>query len=272
MNSPAGRTHSRPLIALLLTGIISTGCISEEREQVIGDSLAAEVNPHLPIVDDPLLNEYVQAVGERIGEVSARPGLRYTFYIINTDGVNAFALPGGHIYLTRGLIERTDGAEFAGALAHEIGHVAARHGVRKLQRELRTESLVNLLYTTIFGAEPRILRDNSLQAVGSFWSMRHSRNDEHEADQLAVEYMNAAGVDPRGMVSLLEMLLTEEETGEPGQSVDWFSTHPLTRKRITAAKATISQLKPDSLPGPALDLSGFPFFRALVIRGRNPSY
>lgn len=117
--------------------------------------MAADVNPHLPILDDPLLNAYVHAVGLQLAAASSRPDLEYRFYIVNTPAVNAFALPGGHIYLTAGLIERTrDGEEFAGILAHEIGHVAARHGVQRLQRELRTESLVNVLYATILGGEP----------------------------------------------------------------------------------------------------------------------
>jgi len=266
------RCRGRAGATLLGVALLFTGCISEEREQAIGDQLAAEVNPHLPIVDDPLINAYVQTVGARIGAVSARPDLEYTFYIVETDAVNAFALPGGHIYLTRGLIEKTDGgAEFAGILAHEIGHVAARHGVRRLQRELRTESLVNLLYTTIFGGEPRILRESSLRMAGTVWSMSHSRRDEREADRLAVEYLNASGIDPQGMVSLLEMLLREEQAGGTGDAIDWFSTHPLTTRRIDAARATVEHLVPSDGNGPRLDMSGFPIFRALLLsRNHKP--
>lgn len=268
----SARRGGRAVIALVGAALLLTGCISEDREQRIGDRLAAEVNPHLVIVDDPLLNAYVQAVGARIAAVSARPDLVYSFYIVDTSAVNAFALPGGHIYLTRGLIERTDGGtEFAGILAHEIGHVAARHGVRKLQRELRTESLVNLLYTTIFGGEPRILRESSVRMVGTVWSMSHSRSDEREADRLAVEYLNASGVDPRGMISLLEMLLEEERNSGSGTTVDWFSTHPLTARRIEAARATVDHLAPADRVGPGLDMSGFPLFRALLLsRNHQP--
>ena len=103
--------------------------------------MAAQVTQQLPLVEDPLLNAYVRRLGLLLAGESERPGLEYEFYIINSAMVNAFALPGGHIYLTRGLIERTEnGAELAGVLAHEIGHVAARHGIQKLERHLRTGS------------------------------------------------------------------------------------------------------------------------------------
>src|SRR5690606_18559669 len=140
----------------------------------------------------------------------ARPELEYHFYLIDSPVVNAFALPGGHIYLTRGLIERTrSGAEFAGVLAHEIGHIAARHGVQKLQRYLRTGSLVNVLYETLLGGEPELLRENSLQLATCVWSARHSRQDERDADRLAVHYLARSGVDPHAVLSLLETLMRE---------------------------------------------------------------
>ena len=206
----------------------------------IGDSIASQVNPHLGIIDDPLLNGYVYAVGDRLAAVSERPDIDYRFYIVDTDMANAFALPGGHIYLTRGLIDRTrDGDEFAGVLAHEIAHVAARHGVQKLQRHLRTGSLVNVLYNMILGGEPELLRENSLQLTNVVWSASHSRRDEKEADRLAVRYLLRTGADPRGVVTLLETLLAEEQLDPTTQSEGLetlFSTHPLTESRIADAR------------------------------------
>lgn len=249
--------------------VLVTGCISEEREQEIGEVMAEEVNPHLPLIDDPLLTAYIHAVGTRIGEVSRRPDLDYRFYLVNTDAVNAFALPGGHIYLTRGLIERIEnGAEFAGVLAHEIGHVAARHGVQRLERELRTGSLVSVLYNTILGGEPAILRQNSLQMANLVWAARHSRRDEKEADRLAIDYLNRTGVDPRGIVTLLETLLEEEEREGGGMPVDWFSTHPLTSSRIEDAERSIARLEEAVPAAEELDLEAFSAFRSLVVQWR----
>ena len=128
------------------------GCVSEQREQEMGDLMAIDINAQLPMVEDPVLNAYVTSLGRALARVSERPGLDYHFYVINSPTVNAFALPGGHNYLTRGLIEQTrSGGELAAALAHEIGHVAARHGVDKMQRQLRTGSLVSVLYNLIMG-------------------------------------------------------------------------------------------------------------------------
>jgi beta-barrel assembly-enhancing protease len=262
------RRAARVAMAVLLAAGMG-GCISEEREQHIGDTMAADVNPHLPIIEDPLLNGYLYGLGRQIGSLSARPDLEYHFYIVNTGTVNAFALPGGHIYLTRGLIERTrDGAEFAGVLAHEIGHVAARHGVQKLQRQLRTGSLVNVLYGAIFGREPELLRDNSLQLANFVWSAQHSRRDEREADRLAVKYLMRSGIDPSGIVTLLETLLEEERLegyGDSGFEVDWFSTHPLTRDRIRDARRNIDRLAADNPPEIQLDVDSFSAFKLLVM-------
>ncbi|MEX2583663.1 MAG: M48 family metallopeptidase, partial [Gemmatimonadota bacterium] len=228
-----------------------------------------EINPHLPLVREPLLNAYVQAVGEKLVEVSERPELDYRFYIINTEVVNAFALPGGHVYLTRGLIQRTEsGEEFAGVLAHEIGHVAARHGVDKLQRELRTGSLVNVLYNTILGGEPELLRENSLQLTNILWSARHSRRDEREADRLAVRYLLRAGAEPDAVVSLLESLLVEEREDSvgPAQLETWFSTHPLTAERIADAEGYIENVADDEEQRTDMDLTAFGAFKSLIER------
>lgn len=263
----------RVLFAVLLL-LLAGGCISDEREREIGDTMASEVNPHLPIIADPLVNAYLYTVGEQIATVSGRPRVDYRFYLVNSDVVNAFALPGGHVYLTRGLIERTDtGAEFAGVLAHEIGHVAARHGVQKLQRHLRTGSLVNVLYNTILGGEPELLRENSLQLANIVWTAGHSREDEREADRLAVQYLLDSNVDPDGIPSLLATLL-EEEDGEDanqfGMLETWLSTHPLTTERIEAAERNIQRLGPDADPEIDLNLDAFPDFRSLVLSKAPP--
>jgi predicted Zn-dependent protease len=256
----------RLALVMLALGPLAA-CISDEREDQIGSTMASEVNPHLPIITDQALNDYVQTIGERIGRVSERPDLEYSFYIVDTDIVNAFALPGGHIYLTRGLISRMDSAsELAGALGHEIGHVAARHGVRKLEREMRTGSVVSVLYNTILGGEPELLRENSLRLADVIWSADHSRRDEEEADRLAVRYLAKAGVDPTGVVTLLEKLLGEEEADSSSFSrlETWFSSHPLTRDRIEGAREAIGRLAADRAA--PIPIDGFEQFRERVVQ------
>jgi beta-barrel assembly-enhancing protease len=174
--------------------------------------------------------------------------------------VNAFALPGGHIYLTRGLIERTDNAsELAGVLAHEIGHVAARHGAQALQRELRTGSVVSMLYQLFFRWEPAILDRDALQIGRRLWFATHSRQAEREADRLAVRYLIQSGIHPEGILSMLEGLL-QEEADEPEPNVEWFSTHPTTDERLRLLQQKVAQLEPE-LPGDlAEDMDSYPAF------------
>ncbi|HYJ80881.1 MAG TPA: M48 family metallopeptidase [Longimicrobiaceae bacterium] len=230
-------------LPLLLVPLLA-GCISEQREKTLGDQIAANVNVRVPLVHDVPLNLYVNELGRLLARHSERPDLEYHFYIVDTDGVNAFALPGGHIYVNRGLIERTRTvSELAGVLAHEIGHVAGRHGAKNLQRQMRTSSMSTLLYQTILGRKP-LLDQQALQLGNQLWVASNSREDEAEADRAAVRYLIATGVDPQGVLSLLDSLLAEERSQPGGVASEWFDTHPHTARRVVAARANIAELLP----------------------------
>lgn len=227
---------------LLLLSLVTAACVSEEREQEMGDLMAIDINAQIPLVEDAILNGFVASVGNALAELSDRPDLNYHFYIINVPLVNAFALPGGHIYLTRGLIEQTgSGTELAAALAHEIGHVAERHGVHKMERQLRTGSMVGMLYNLILGGEPEILQRRSLQLGDALWSARHSRRAEVEADERAIEYLLRAGIDPQAMVDLLTRL-HEVERRDSSVVAGWFASHPMTGERIAQARREIDHV------------------------------
>src|SRR5690606_16631162 len=203
--------------------------------------MAAEVNRQLPLARDPLLNAYLGQLGGTLAEVSGRPAIDYHFYLINSAVVNAFALPGGHIYVTRGLVEHTrNGAELAGVIAHEIGHVAERHGAEKLERYLRTGSLVSTLYNLLPFGEPALLQQNPTRLAGALWSARHSREDEQEADRLAVRYLLHAGYDPEAILTLLRSMLSGENP-QSGRLEAWFSSHPLTASRIEETQREIDR-------------------------------
>lgn len=246
---------------LALAALLLAACVSEAREQAIGDQVAMQINQQVPLVRDVPLTLYVNDLGRLIAKRSGRPDLTYHFYIVDTPGINAFALPGGHVYVNRGLVERTsDVSELAGVLAHEIGHVAARHGAETLQRTMRTQSMAGVMYHLILGREP-LLDQDALNLGSSLWSARHSRADEAEADQLAVQYLVDAGIDPRGMLSLFSSLM-EEERHDPramAAADSWFSTHPATAQRLDATRARIRQV-----------LSSLPAGRTLA--RNNPSY
>jgi predicted Zn-dependent protease len=244
--------------------LVLAGCVSERQEQQIGDRVASQVNAQVPMVHDPALNAYVTTLGLSIARHTDRPNVPYRFYIVDTDQVNAFALPGGHVYVNRGLIERTrTQAELAAVIAHEVAHVAARHGARNLQRQLRTSSLVSVLYEMILGREPAILDQDALNLGGALWSASNSRAEESEADQLAVKYLIRSGVDPRGMVKLLRRLLKEEKEAPQGApQVAWFASHPTTENRVQNTEREIRADLPSPPPALSMDVPSFPAFLA----------
>ncbi|HEU0016518.1 MAG TPA: M48 family metallopeptidase [Longimicrobium sp.] len=257
---PAGRP-TRAAAAAALLPLLLGACISERREQAIGDQIASQVNAQVPLVYDVPLNRYVNELGRLIARHSDRPEARYYFYIVDTGSLNAFALPGGHIYVNRGLIERTSNvSELAGVLAHEIGHVAARHGAENLQRHLRSRSMAGVMYQMVLGREP-LIDAEALELGGMMWSAHHSRADEQEADELAVRYLMATGVDPRGMLSLFSTLWEEEQHLPQGQqAASWFSTHPTTTARMDATRAHIRTLLPQAHGDLARDNKDYPAF------------
>lgn len=255
-----GRRRRRlPVFLCALLAAALSACVGERREVQIGDELATHLNARIPLVEDTALNRYVGSLGQMLASVSERPDLTYHFYIVDSDEVNAFALPGGHIYLDRGLIERTHNvSELSAVLAHEIGHVAARHGAKSLQRQMRTGSLVGILYRTILGREPKILDQEALKLGGAVWSAAHSRADEQEADRLAVDYLIRTGVDPRGMLTFLHGLLAEERAKPgPGGQPEWLSTHPATDARIVKAKEEIDTSLTSPPPPLARDVPSY---------------
>ena len=236
----AGRSPraAAPLLAALALG----GCVNEAREVAIGNQIASQINAQIPLVQDVPLNLYVNDLGRMIAHHSARPDLQYHFYIVDSPALNAFALPGGHIYVNRGLIERTsDISELAGILAHEVGHVAARHGAQNLERQMRTRSMARVMYQLILDREP-MLNQEALEVGSALWNAQNSRAAEQEADRLAVNYLVKSGVDPRGMLSLFSALWEEEQAVPTSESVSWFSTHPGTAARMQATRAQIRAL------------------------------
>jgi beta-barrel assembly-enhancing protease len=260
------RTRARARARLAALALLSLpalgGCVNEARERQLGAQIAANLNARVPLVQDVPLNLYVNDLGQLLARHSERPDLHYHFYIVDTDAVNAFALPGGYVYVDRGLIERTRNvSELSGVLAHEIAHVALRHGAKNLERQMRTSSMSTVLYRTILGRDP-LLDQQALQLGNQLWSAGHSRADETQADSEAVKYMIAAGVDPHGMLSLFGELMVEERRDPRGENVEWFSTHPNTARRLAATEHTIANLMPRPAPRLARDNASYPLFLA----------
>src|SRR6266404_3992581 len=217
------------------TGIISKMSMSLEKEVAMGRQLAAEVDRQAKFVDDPIITEYVNRVAQNL-VLHSDAKIPFTVKVIDSDEVNAFALPGGFFYVNKGLLLAADNeAEVAGVMAHEIGHVAARHAVENQTKANLLEYLA--LGGSIFlGGIPGMIYQNTagLGLMGMF--MKFSRSAEEEADKLGVQYMYAAGYDPSAMATMFEKLEAKNKK-KPGLIAKAFATHPAPPERRAAALA-----------------------------------
>ena len=237
----------RSCTGLLMVLFVSACAVSTQREIEIGAQYSAQINRQLPIVTDATVQRTINLIGNDIARHGHR-GLTYKFFVVDAKQVNAFALPGGYVYVNRGLIERTDNfSELAGVLAHEIGHVEERHGAEQMERAQKTNVGLNLAYI-LLGRSPGGLERAAVNLGGGLYFASHSREAEREADQGAVPLLVAARIEPNGLVTLFEKLLAEQKRS-PGTVEQWFATHPTTQDRIDAARAEVQQLSPEQRRG-----------------------
>jgi len=214
--------------------------MSEQRELEIGEREAEQVKQEMGIVADPALHSYVDALGQRLASASPRRELRYDFQVVNMPEPNAFALPGGHIYVSRGLLAiANDEDELANVIGHEVGHVAARHAASRETRALGVgilAALGSLAAGALGGGTAAQVVGQLGQVAGAGLIASYSRDQEREADLLGQRYAAAAGFDPRGMPGLLRTLEAEVslETGGPRRP-SFFDSHPATPERVSDA-------------------------------------
>jgi len=220
----------------------SINFFSLEKEIQMGRQLAAEIERQVKLLNDPTINEYVNRVGQNIVRNSDAK-VPFTIKVVESDEINAFALPGGFFYVNSGLILAADDeSELAAVMAHEIAHVAARHGTKQASKaELVNFASIPLIF--MGGVGGFALR----QAAGFLIPMQFlqfSRSDEAEADYLGLQYLYKTGYDPGAMVSFFEKLQAKE-SARPGSVSKMFSTHPPTGDRIEMSKKNIEQILPD---------------------------
>ena len=220
----------------------SINFISLDKEIQMGRQLAAEIERQVKLIEDPTINEYVNRVGQNLVRNSDAK-VPFTIKVVESDEINAFALPGGFFYVNTGLILAADDeSELAGVMAHEIAHVAARHGTEQASKaELINFASIPLIF--MGGVGGFALR----QAAGFLIPMQFlqfSRKDEAEADYLGLQYLYKTGYDPGAAVSFFEKLQAKE-SAKPGTVSKMFSTHPPTGERIEMSKKNIEIVLPD---------------------------
>ena len=220
-------------------GLISWMAGGLEKEVALGRYLAAEVDREAKFVEDPIITEYVNRVGQNI-VLHSDAKVPFTIKVIDSDEVNAFALPGGFFYVNKGLILAADNeAELAGVMAHEIAHVAARHAVENQAKATLTEYGL-LAGSIVFGGIPGMIINNVGPLAAILGFMRFSRGAESEADKLGVQYLYAAGYDPNALATMFEKLAAKNQK-KPGFISKAFSSHPQPPERRAASLTLVSR-------------------------------
>jgi predicted Zn-dependent protease len=251
----------RILIGTAITCSLVACGISQQQEVQMGQEYAQQINAQLPIVRDPELNRYVNVLGDSIARLTSRRDLDWQFFIVDAKEVNAFAVPGGFVYVNRGLIERADQMdELAGVLGHEIGHVVRRHTVKQMEKAQGANVGVTLacILTSICNSQ---IAGAAINIAGGAVFARFSRQDEAEADAEGFNNVVRAGISPVGMVTMFQKLIAERRT-RPGAVEAWFITHPLEEDRIQAVQARINQLPRGTLASLGTDTRNFHSFKS----------
>jgi predicted Zn-dependent protease len=250
----AMKKGSRFLFAVLT--VVSTACatnpvtgkkqmslLSEVEEIAIGQQQDAEIRREMGVYGDQALQRYVSDIGQELARVSHRPNLPWSFTIVDNAAINAFALPGGYIYLTRGILAYLDDeAELAGVLGHEIGHVTARHAAQSYTRH--AQASIGLTILSIFVPSTAPFTELGAAGLGVLF-LRHGREAELEADRLGVEYGSSAGYDPAGVPRFLATLARVSALSERGVP-NWLSTHPDPGSRVVKAEPVAGKFVSDA--------------------------
>jgi predicted Zn-dependent protease len=250
--------------ALVTICVAAAGCaMSTQQEVQMGQQYSTQLNSTLPVVTDPAIQAYINQLGGSIAKLTGRGDLDWKFFVVNTDVVNAFALPGGYIYVNRGVIERADKMdELAGVMGHEIGHVVKRHSVKQMQAQQGANVGIALtcVLTHVCDSDAS---QAAIQVGGAAVFAKFSRQDEKEADEEGFKNVIRAGISPKGLVSFFQKLMSEAKGG--GSPVDaWFSDHPLTQDRIADIQKLIDAKDPAILRTLTEDTKTFHEFKDRV--------
>ncbi|MEO6878635.1 MAG: M48 family metallopeptidase [Gemmatimonadaceae bacterium] len=227
--------------------VLASACVSQDQETQMGAQESQEVDAKLPILHDTAVTAYVNTLGTRIAAATPRADLHWRFAVVNTDVVNAFALPGGYIYVNRGVLSRASNeSELASVLGHEIEHVVLRHSVQQMEHQQGAAVGIALACRLTHVCDSQ-LGQAAIQVGGAAVFARFSRADEVQADEGGLQNVMRVGIDPRGMLTFFEKLVSEEQGASGGAVASWFSDHPGTEDRIADVKRLLAEVPPAKL-------------------------
>jgi len=241
-------------LVLLLFVFFVSGCATvynpvTERDEYIfidtatevnmGKNFAQQVENDLKLSSNPYEIERVASIGKMVAAVSDRLDLEYHFGVIEDEQLNAFALPGGYIYVNTGLLEIVDDNELACVLAHEVAHIAAKHGVKAMQAALGYDLFLGIVFAKSKYQNLRLFGSVLFDLV----HMKYSREDETLADRVGIKYAHKAGYNPGGIITFFEKLKAQKDKTGGGEWLLFLRSHPTTEQRIADAKKEIELLK-----------------------------
>ena len=210
--------------------------IDTQTEINIGKNVSQEVTRRNRLSSDERLNARVKRIGSRIALVSDRKDIVYSFYVLDSNDFNAISVPGGSIYVYKGLLEALNDDELAFVLGHEVGHLAARHAIKNIQANMAYSLLIQIALTGISqntGVETQSV-SQGVNAIYNLIELGFSRKDEFEADRLGMNYALRAGFPPKASLSALGKIKTQEGESSSGRIMGYLRTHPYTDDRIKA--------------------------------------
>ena len=220
----------------------NAGLLKESDEVKLGTQLHREVTRKFRLTDVGL--DRVERLGQRAARASLRPNMVYKFHVIQSREINGFSLPGGHVYITSALLKMANDDELGSVLAHEVGHIVARHSLKTLKQKREYDEIANSLgeLTGVAGDLARDLGVTLGQIVAQGFLTIHTRDEEREADFLGVRGMARAGFDPQGMVTMFQKLQRMEEQN-PDLLGSLFSDHPDAQERISNTRYEIARMR-----------------------------
>jgi predicted Zn-dependent protease len=245
-------------------GVSACG-VSQQQEVQIGQQESAQIQQQLPLVQDAVINQYVTSLGNQIASHTSRADLQWQFYVVNTDVVNAFALPGGIVYVNRGVLERADRMdELAGVMGHEIEHVVRRHSVKQME-QMQGANVGVALACTLTNICSNQAAAAAINVGGTAIFAKFSRTDEVQADEGGFQNLINAGISPEGMLSFFQKLLAEEQQSNNSNVSSWFSDHPGTQDRIADIQRMLAQVPQSQLRNLTTDTQAFQAMKRRVM-------